>query len=177
MSRIANMSVRVPEDVALSIDDNHVTVKGRHGTLTQAVHPLVSLSNENGSLQVRPRDDSVRSRAMAGTVRMLLHNIVTGVAQGFERRLEIVGVGYRAQVQDRSLNLQLGFSHPVHFAIPEGITVETPSQTEILVRGADRQQVGQVAADIRAWRPPEPYKGKGVRYVGERVVRKEAKKS
>lgn len=177
MSRIANAPLAIPEGVQLQIEGSLVTAKGRQGSLSQVLPPQVSLSREGALLHTRARDGSRRARAMAGTCRVLLQNLLTGVSVGFERRLEVMGVGYRVQVQGRVLNLQLGFSHPVNFQVPEGITVETPSQTEIVVRGADKQQVGQVAADIRSRRPPEPYKGKGVRYVDERVVRKEAKKS
>lgn len=177
MSRIANVSVRIPDGVQLQIEGARVTAKGKHGELHHTVHPLVELRREDAVLKTRPIDASRAARAMAGTTRVLLQNIVTGVSGGFERRLEVMGVGYRVQMKGRELSLLLGFSHSVDFQIPEGITVETPSQTEIVVRGADKQRVGQVAADLRSWRPPEPYKGKGVRYVGERVVRKEAKKS
>lgn len=177
MSRIANAPLVIPDGVQLQIEGALVTATGSQGSLSQLLPPQVSLSREGALLHARARDGSRRARAMAGTCRVLLQNLLIGVSAGFERRLEVVGVGYRAQAQGRTLRLQLGFSHPINFQAPEGITVETPSQTEIVVRGADKQQVGQVAADIRSRRPPEPYKGKGVRYAGERVARKEAKKS
>jgi large subunit ribosomal protein L6 len=140
------------------------------------MHPAVEVVREENQLSVRPRDEVAGAKAMYGTMRALLNNMITGVSSGFEKKLELVGVGYRAQAQGNVLNLTLGFSHPVAHKLPEGISVETPSQTEIVVKGIDKQQVGQVAAEIRAYRPPEPYKGKGVRYADEHVVRKEAKK-
>lgn len=140
-------------------------------------HPLVDVKQEDGLLKFAARNNSKNARALSGTTRALIQNMVTGVSDGFERKLEINGVGYRAQAQGKVLNLTLGFSHPVNFNIPEGITIETPSQTEIIVKGMDKQKVGQVAANIRDYRPPEPYKGKGVRYTGERIIRKEAKKA
>lgn len=177
MSRIASRPIQIPEGVQLSVDGAVVTARGKLGENTHTVHPTVEFSVEGGVLQTRPANSSRHARAMAGTTRVLLQNLVTGVSDGFERRLLIIGTGYRAQTREKVLNLLLGFSHPVDFPIPEGITIETPSQTEIVVRGVDKQQVGQVAANIRAWRPPEPYKGKGVRYATEHVVSKEAKKS
>jgi len=153
-----------------------ITAKGPNGELSLNRHDLVSVEFEDGQLKVQANDESKQSRAMSGTTRALLANIVTGVSQGFEKKLTIIGVGYRAQVQGNKLNLSLGFSHPVEYAIPVGITIEAPSQTELVVKGADKQKVGQVAAEIRAYRPPEPYKGKGVRYTDEYVVRKQAKK-
>jgi len=153
-----------------------VTVKGKKGSLQLNLHPAVEIVNKDNVLTFAPRDQSPKSDAMAGTFRALLNNMVTGVTAGFEKKLELVGVGYRAQVQGKALNLTLGFSHPVVYPIPEGITAETPSQTEIVVKGVDKQKVGQVAAEIRAFRPPEPYKGKGVKYAGEVIARKEAKK-
>jgi len=151
-----------------------MSVKGPKGTLALDLHRSVEVSREDDVLTFAPNDDS--AWAMAGTMRSLVNNMVTGVSQGFERKLELVGVGYRAQAQGNKVNLQLGFSHPVVHQVPEGVTVETPTQTEIIVKGADKQAVGETAAQIRAYRPPEPYKGKGVRYSDERVVRKEAKK-
>ena len=151
-------------------------MKGSKGTLKLELNPEVELRQEDKTLTVVPRSGSRFATAVAGTMRSLLANMAQGVSEGFERKLELVGVGYRAQAQGNKLNLTLGFSHPVEHQVPEGVTVETPSQTEILVRGADKQQVGQVAAEIRSYRPPEPYKGKGVRYSDERVVIKEAKK-
>ena len=151
-------------------------MKGSKGTLTLELNPEVELKQEDSTLMVAPRSGSRFATAIAGTMRSLLANMAKGVTDGFERKLELVGVGYRAQAQGNKLNLSLGFSHPVEHIVPEGVTVETPSQTEIFVRGADKQKVGQVAAEIRSYRPPEPYKGKGVRYADERVVLKEAKK-
>jgi len=153
-----------------------VTVKSKKGSLQLNLHPAVEIVNKDNVLTFVPRDQDPKSDAMAGTFRALLNNMVTGVTAGFEKKLELVGVGYRAQVQGKALNLTLGFSHPVVYPIPEGITAETPSQTEIIVKGMDKQKVGQVAADIRAFRPPEPYKGKGVKYADEVIARKEAKK-
>ena len=174
MSRIANQPVEIPSGVEIKLDGQNVKAKGSNGELNMSVHPSVSVAQEDGSLTVRSSGKD--SMAMAGTMRSLLNNLVEGVSKGFERKLELVGVGYRAQAKGKSLNLALGFSHPVDYAIPEGITIETPSQIEIVVKGADKQKVGQVAAEIRAYRPPEPYKGKGVKYADERIIRKEAKK-
>ena len=176
MSRIAKVPVELPQGVEFKHEGNVVTLKGGKGSLSLELNNEVELSENDNSLQVAPRSGSRFSTAMAGTTRALLANMATGVTEGFERKLELVGVGYRAQAQGSKLNLTLGFSHPVVHEVPEGITVETPSQTEILVKGTDKQKVGQVAAEIRNYRPPEPYKGKGVRYAGERVVMKEAKK-
>jgi len=173
MSRIAKQPVSVPQGVEVRLDGQHVTVKGPKGTLELDVHESVEVRLEEGTVHVAPRDGAW---ALAGTMRSLINNMITGVSQGFEKKLELVGVGYRAQAQGRKLNLSLGFSHPVEFEVPEGITIETPSQTEILIKGIDKQKVGQVAASIRALRPPEPYKGKGVRYADEQIIRKEAKK-
>jgi large subunit ribosomal protein L6 len=156
------------------LGDASVSVKGPQGQLSLALHPSIGVEQADGNLQVRPQDD--QSWAMAGTFRSLIANMVTGVTAGFEKRLEIIGVGYRAQAQGQKLNLSLGFSHPVVYQMPEGVSVETPTQTEIILKGSDKQQVGQAAAEIRAFRPPEPYKGKGIRYSGEHVVRKQAKK-
>jgi large subunit ribosomal protein L6 len=177
MSRIANNPVSIPNGVDINIVGSLITVKGSKGELSHNVHALVKVEQEDGVLKTTVNNNSKSANALSGTTRSLLQNLVTGVSEGFERKLEIVGVGYRAAVAGKVLNLSLGFSHPVEFAIPEGITIETPSQTEILIKGIDKQQVGQVAANIRAYRPPEPYKGKGVRYSDERIVRKEAKKS
>jgi large subunit ribosomal protein L6 len=176
MSRIAKAPVQLPKGVEYSQNGNVVTLKGGKGSLLLELNNEVELSHEDGVLQVAPRSGSRFATAIAGTTRALLANMVKGVSEGFERKLELVGVGYRAQAQGNKLNLSLGFSHPVVHQVPAGVTVETPSQTEIVVRGADKQVVGQVAAEIRGYRPPEPYKGKGVRYAGERVVIKEAKK-
>ena len=176
MSRIAKAPVELPSGVEFSQSGNVVTMKGNNGTLTLELNSEVELTQEDNSLTVAPRSGSRFSTAVAGTMRSLLANMAHGVSQGFERKLELVGVGYRAQAQGKKLNLTLGFSHPVEHEVPEGVTVETPSQTEIVIKGADKQKVGQVAAEIRSYRPPEPYKGKGVRYADERVQLKEAKK-
>jgi large subunit ribosomal protein L6 len=176
MSRIAKAPVELPGGVEFSQSGNVVTMKGSNGMLTMELNTEVELSQEENVLMVKPRSGSRFSTAIAGTMRALLANMAQGVSKGFERKLELVGVGYRAQAQGNKLNLTLGFSHPVVHDVPDGVTVETPSQTEIIVKGADKQQVGQVAAEIRSYRPPEPYKGKGVRYSDERVVIKEAKK-
>ena len=176
MSRIAKQPVTVPAAVEITENGQQVTVKGPKGTLLHNIHALVEMTREDGELKFRPRDESKAADAMAGTTRAVIGNLVTGVSDGFEKKLELVGVGYRAQSRGKVLNLTLGFSHPVDYEVPEGVTAETPSQTEIVLKGADKQKVGQVAAEIRAFRPPEPYKGKGVRYADEVVVRKEAKK-
>ena len=176
MSRIAKKPVELVSGAEVNISGQSVTAKGKVGTLTLEVHKVVSVKQEDGQLTFAPNDDSKGSMAMAGTMRSLVNNMVVGVTEGFSKQLQLVGVGYRAQMQGQVLDLSLGFSHPVKYKIPEGITVETPSQTEINVKGADKQKVGQVCAEIRAFRPPEPYKGKGVRYSDERVIRKEAKK-
>ena len=177
MSRVANNPVELPSGVEFSLAESTVTIKGSKGQLQHRLHPLVSVTQEGSQLKMAMNDDSKSTNALAGTTRALLQNIVTGVTVGHERKLTIIGVGYRAQVQGKLLDLSLGFSHPVKFKIPEGISIETPIQTEIVIKGLDKQQVGQVAANIRAYRPPEPYKGKGVRYADEKVVRKEAKKT
>jgi large subunit ribosomal protein L6 len=170
------MPVVLPKAVELTTSGQQVTVKGPKGTLSHTIHDLVEMVQEDVELTFRARDESQAANALAGTTRAVINNLVTGVNDGFERKLELVGVGYRAQAKGKVLNLTLGFSHPVDYELPEGVTAETPSQTEILVKGCDKQKVGQVAAEIRAFRPPEPYKGKGVRYADEVVVRKEAKK-
>ena len=175
MSRIANNPIELPKAVQFDQDGQTVKVKGPNGELQMNLHPTVELSNEDGTLTFAPAGNG--TMAMAGTMRALVNNMVVGVTDGFEKKLNLIGVGYRAQAQGSKLNLQLGFSHPVDFEVPQGVTVETPSQTEIVVKGADKQLVGQVAAKIRGYRPPEPYKGKGVRYADERVVMKEAKKA
>jgi large subunit ribosomal protein L6 len=176
MSRIAKEPVELPKGVEFKQDGNVVTVKGGKGSLSLELNSEVQLSQEENTLLVAARSGSRFAAAMSGTTRSLLANMVHGVSEGFVRKLELVGVGYRAQAQGNKLNLTLGFSHPVVYDVPEGVTVETPSQTEVLVAGSDKQKVGQVASEIRRVRPPEPYKGKGVRYSDERVVRKEAKK-
>ena len=177
MSRIANNPVAVPNNVEVDVNGAEVRVKGGKGELTHTLHALVSVDRDGELLKFSARNNSKSARAMAGTTRALLQNMVTGVSEGFEIKLDIVGVGYRAQAAPNGINLTLGFSHPVQLAVPDGVTVETPSQTQIVVRGADKQKVGQLAADIRNYRPPEPYKGKGVRYADEQVRRKEAKKA
>lgn len=176
MSRVGKMPVAVPQGVDVSISAEQITVKGAGGTLSRAVNGLVTVKNESGKLTFEPVNDSAEANAMSGTMRALLNNMVDGVTKGFEKKLSLVGVGFRAQAQGTKLNLQVGFSHPVVKDMPAGVKVETPTQTEIVIKGADRQAVGQVAAEVRAIRPPEPYKGKGIRYVDERVVLKETKK-
>ena len=176
MSRVGKMSITVPQGVDVSVTEDQISVKGAKGTLVRPVHSLVKVSNESGKLSFAPADDSAEANAMSGTIRALVNNMVEGVSKGFERKLNLVGVGFRAQAQGQKLNLQIGFSHPVVKDMPAGVTVACPTQTEIVIKGADRQAVGQVAAEVRAIRPPEPYKGKGVRYAEERVVLKETKK-
>jgi len=176
MSRVAKRPVALISGVEVDLKGNSLTVKGPKGSLSLECHSEVEVKNEDSTLAVAARSGSRFARAMAGTTRSLINNMVTGVSSGFERKLELVGVGYRAKAQGQKLNLTLGFSHPVSYEVPKGITVETPSQTEILVKGIDLQQVGQVAAELRDFRPPEPYKGKGVRYSDERIRLKEAKK-
>jgi len=176
MSRVAKAPVSIASGVEISINGQDVTVKGKNGTLSRAFNPAVEVVQEDAQIKVAPREGFADGWAQAGTARALLNAMVIGVSEGFEKKLQLNGVGYRAQAQGKKLNLTLGFSHPVVVEMPEGITVETPSQTEIVVKGADKQAVGQIAANIRAWRPPEPYKGKGVRYADEQVRRKEAKK-
>jgi len=170
------MPIPVPKGTDVQIGADQITVKGPLGTLTQALTPAAGVVREGDELLVKPGDDSTASNAMSGTLRAVVSNMVIGVTKGFERRLTLVGVGYRAQVQGSNLNLTLGFSHPVVHAMPEGVKAETPTQTEIVIRGASKQRVGQVAAEVRSYRPPEPYKGKGVRYSDEKVVMKETKK-
>ena len=176
MSRIANNPVALPSGVEIKIDGQHISVKGGKGSMEMDVHSDVEVKQEDNVLTFTARSASKQARALSGTMRALVNNMVVGVSNGFERRLQLQGVGYRAQAQGKKLNLQLGFSHPVEYDLPEGVSAETPSQTEIVISGMDNQLVGQVSAEIRAFRPPEPYKGKGVRYVDERVRRKEAKK-
>ena len=176
MSRVAKNLVTVPAGVEVKFGTESLTVKGKNGELAFPLSNDVKIELNDGQLTFAAVNDSKHSVAMSGTVRAIVANMVKGVAEGFEKKLQLIGVGYRAQAQGKTLNLSLGFSHPVVYEMPEGITVQTPSQTEIVLTGADKQVVGQVAAEIRAFRPPEPYKGKGVRYVGEVVVMKEAKK-
>ena len=176
MSRIAKSPVSVPAGVDIKIDGASVNIKGPKGNLELSMYPGLNLVSEtDGVYMVKPESD--KDIAMAGTFRSLINNMVIGVSEGFQKKLQLVGVGYRAQVQGDSLNLALGFSHPIVFKAPDGIKIEAPTQTEIVISGCDKQKVGQVAAEIRAFRPPEPYKGKGVRYSDERVIRKEAKKA
>lgn len=176
MSRIANAPVSLPSGVEVTLNGQLVKVKGSKGELEWNVHELVSVKQEDAQIKVSVNEKSKQAVALAGTTRALVNNMVTGVTTGFEKKLSIIGVGYRAQAQGQKLNLTLGFSHPVVYEVPNGITVATPSNTEIVVSGIDKQKVGQVAAEIRAYRPPEPYKGKGVRYTDEYVLRKQAKK-
>lgn len=176
MSRIANSPIEIPGGVEISISEKNLSVKGSKGNLSLVVHDLVNVEKGETELQFSAADKSKKSGALAGTFRALVANMVAGVSKGFSKELQLIGVGYRAQAQGKKLNLSLGFSHPVEYAVPEGIDIETPSQTQVIVKGIDKQLVGQVAAEIRDFRPPEPYKGKGVRYVDEYVKRKEAKK-
>ncbi len=176
MSRVGKMPVTVPQGVDVSITAEQITVKGSNGTLVRTLNPLVVLKNDAGKISFTPANDSAAADAMSGTMRALVANMVSGVGKGFEKKLTLVGVGFRAQAQGQKLNLQIGYSHPVVKDMPAGIKVATPTQTEILISGPDRQVVGQLAAEVRAFRPPEPYKGKGIRYANERVVLKETKK-
>lgn len=176
MSRIANAPVEIPGGVEVTLSGQELSIKGSKGDLSLDIHELVEIKQEENSLKVAAVNTTKQSHALSGTFRALVNNMVTGVSQGFEKQLELIGVGYRAQAQGRKLNLSLGFSHPVEYQAPEGIEIETPSQTQVIVKGIDKQLVGQVSAEIRAFRPPEPYKGKGVRYANEYVKRKEAKK-
>ncbi|MGA1287011.1 MAG: 50S ribosomal protein L6 [Rubrivivax sp.] len=176
MSRVGKMPVVLPQGVDVQITPQQITVKGANGLLSRENNPLVVVKQVDRRLDVTPANDSADANTMSGTMRALLANMVSGVGKGFERKLNLVGVGYRAAAQGDRLNLQVGFSHPVSIQMPVGVKVECPTQTEILIKGADRQAVGQVAAEVRAVRPPEPYKGKGIRYANERVVLKETKK-
>lgn len=175
MSRVAKQPISVPKGVDIKIDNGAVTVKGAKGTLSIHALPGVSVAVDNGIINVVVAEGA--EDKFGGTARALIANMVKGVTDGYERKLELVGVGYRATMQGKTLNLSLGFSHPVEFVAPDGITIEVPGQTEVLVKGADKQRVGEVAAKIRGFRPPEPYKGKGVRYAGEKITLKEAKKA
>ena len=176
MSRVGKMPLPLPTGVDVSVTAEQISVKGSLGTLVRAVNTLVTIKNDDGKLMFAPANDSVEADAMSGTMRALVANMVNGVSKGFEKKLALVGVGYRAAAVGSKLNLQIGFSHPVAKDMPEGVTVACPTQTEIVIKGSDRQVVGQIAAEVRAIRPPEPYKGKGIRYVGEKVVIKETKK-
>jgi large subunit ribosomal protein L6 len=176
MSRIAKAPVNIPKGVDIKLEGNNVTVKGSNGQLSHDINSAVTLDIADNVIQVQWDRDDKKATAQAGTARAIVSNMVVGVSAGFEKKLTLIGVGYRAQAKGNILNLALGFSHPIDFEVPQGISVETPSQTEILVKGSNKQLVGEVAAKIRAYRPPEPYKGKGVRYADEHVARKEAKK-
>jgi large subunit ribosomal protein L6 len=176
MSRVAKKPIELPAGVEVSVKGQALTVKGGKGSLDHQVHRSVKVEQDGNVLTFAARDGSKSANALAGTTRALVNNMVTGVSVGFEKKLQLVGVGYRAQAQGNKLNLTLGFSHPVDYPVPEGISVETPSQTEVVIKGVNKQMVGQVAAEIRGYRPPEPYKGKGVKYADEIIVRKEAKK-
>ncbi|WP_226701958.1 50S ribosomal protein L6 [Microbulbifer elongatus] len=176
MSRVANSPVSIPAGVSVDLKGQDIAVKGGNGNLNFNIHSDVEVKQEENQLTFAARNGSKQARALAGTTRALVNNMVVGVSQGFEKKLQLNGVGYRAKASGKTVNLTLGFSHPVDYALPEGVTAETPSQTEIVLKSSDKQLLGQVAAEIRAFRPPEPYKGKGVRYAEERVYRKEAKK-
>lgn len=176
MSRVAKKPITIPAGVTVDLPAGSITVKGAKGTLNYNLPPVVGITHKENALHVAPTDNLKTSNALAGALRAIVNNMVEGVSKGFEIKLELVGVGYRAQAQGNKLNLTLGFSHPVVYAVPQGITIETPSQTEVLIKGVDKQLVGKVASQIRAYRMPEPYKGKGVRFAGERIILKETKK-
>lgn len=176
MSRVAKAPIALPKGVEVTINGQDVQVKGAKGTLKLSLHALVEVKNEDGSLKLAPRQATQEGWMHTGTARALLNNLVVGASAGFERKLQLIGVGYKAAAKGKVLNLSLGFSHPIDYALPEGVTAETPSPTEIILKSSDKQLLGQVAANVRAFRPPEPYKGKGVRYADENVLRKEAKK-
>ena len=176
MSRVGKMPVTIPAGVDVSIKANQISVKGAGGSLSLNANALVAVKNDAGKLTFAPINDSREANAMSGTIRQLVNNMVVGVTKGFEKKLNLVGVGYKAQAAGTKLNLTVGYSHPVNFDMPVGITVQTPAPTEIIIKGADRQRVGQIAAEIRAVRPPEPYKGKGIRYSDEKITIKETKK-
>ena len=176
MSRVANSPVLIPKGVEVVLSASDISVKGGQGQLSMACHEAVEISQEDNVLSFAARAGAKNSNAIAGTIRSLVNNMVIGVSAGFEKKLQLIGVGYRAQLQGKKINLTLGFSHPVEYVLPEGVSAEVPSQTELILKSADKQLLGQVAAEIRGFRPPEPYKGKGVRYADEHVRRKEAKK-
>lgn len=176
MSRVAKKPIALPKGVEVTLKGQEFSVKGAKGSLNYTIHQNVDVQVDAGIVNISPKDSQKETNAIAGTTRALLQNMVTGVSEGFVRKLELVGVGYRAQAQGKAVNLSLGYSHPVVYQLPEGVTAETPSQTEILLKGTNKQVIGQVAAEIRAFRPPEPYKGKGIKYANEVIVRKEAKK-
>ncbi|SHF24449.1 large subunit ribosomal protein L6 [Lampropedia hyalina DSM 16112] len=176
MSRVAKLPVVIPSGVEVTINNGEIAIKGSAGNLSVAENPLVTITQEAGVLKFAPADESREANALAGTLRQLVNNSVVGLTKGFEKKLTLIGVGYKAAVNGRKLNLSVGFSHPVDFDLPEGVTAATPTPTEILLKGADKQVLGQFAAVVRAVRPPEPYKGKGIRYADERVIIKETKK-
>ena len=176
MSRVASNPVAIPKGVETTVSDSEIAIKGSKGSLQLALHTLVGVVQDGEELKVSAKNNSREADAMAGTFRSLINNMMVGVTEGFEKKLELQGVGYRAKAQGSMLNLTVGYSHPIDYKLPEGIKAETPTQTEIVISGTNKQLVGQVAAEIRKFRPPEPYKGKGIRYVDERVYRKEAKK-
>jgi len=176
MSRVGKMPITIPAGVDVSIKEDQISVKGTGGTLNLARNPLVKVVSNDGKLSFEPANESREANAMSGTIRQLVNNMVVGVTKGFEKKLNLVGVGYKAAASNNKLNLQVGYSHPVNIDMPQGITVATATPTEIVIKGADRQRVGQIAAEIRAVRPPEPYKGKGIRYSDEKIVIKETKK-
>lgn len=176
MSRVANSPVEIPKGVETKLSDTEISVKGSKGNLNLVLHSSVAVAQDGEILNISAKDGSRQANAMAGTFRSLINNMCVGVSQGFEKKLELQGVGYRAKAEGKKINITVGYSHPINYELPEGVTADTPSQTEIVITGADKQLVGQVAAEIRDFRPPEPYKGKGIRYVDERVFRKEAKK-
>ena len=176
MSRVGKMPVTIPQGVDVAMKQDQINVKGALGALALAQNALVTITNDAGKLSFAPANDSREANAMSGTMRQLVNNMVVGVTKGFEKKLSLVGVGYKAAAQGTKLNLTVGYSHPVEFDMPAGITVATPTPTEIVIKGSDRQRVGQIAAEVRAVRPPEPYKGKGIRYVDEKITIKETKK-
>ncbi|MFW9595478.1 MAG: 50S ribosomal protein L6 [Macromonas sp.] len=176
MSRVGKQAVAIPQGVEVALQADSISVKGALGALSQGLNPLVKVESADGKLSFTPVNDSRDASAMCGTLRQLVNNMVNGVSKGFEKKLNLIGVGYKAAAQGNKLNLAVGYSHPVNFDMPEGITVVTPTPTEIVIKGADRQRVGQIASEVRAVRPPEPYKGKGIRYSDEKVVIKETKK-
>ena len=176
MSRVGKMPVSVPQGVDVAMKNDQINVKGALGTLALAQNALVTIKNDAGKLTFAPANDSREANAMSGTMRQLVNNMVTGVTKGFEKKLSLIGVGYKAQAQGAKLNLTVGYSHPVVMDMPAGIKVETPTPTEVVIKGSDRQRVGQIAAEVRAVRPPEPYKGKGIRYADEKITIKETKK-
>ncbi|WP_296237173.1 50S ribosomal protein L6 [Psychrobacter sp. UBA5136] len=176
MSRVAKAPVALPSGVSVTLNDRQVEVKGKNGNMSLRLHELVELKQEDDAILLSPAADSKEAMMHTGTMRSLLNNLVIGVNEGFKKRLQLIGVGYRAQATGNKVTLNVGYSHPVEYTLPEGVSAETPSQTEIVLKSNDKQQLGQAAANIRAFRPPEPYKGKGIRYSDEHVIRKEAKK-